>query len=53
MEWTARKKAQVLDDPEERDALLQRVDLASASPLNGGEFLLTPDQAKARIAEFA
>ena len=53
MAWTARKKAQVLDDPEERDALLQRVDLASASPLNGGEFLLTPDQAKARVAEFA
>jgi len=53
MAWTARKKSQVLDDPEERDALLQRVDLASASPLSGGEFLLTPDQAKARVAEFA
>lgn len=53
MAWTARKKAQVLNDPEERDALLQKVDLASASPLNGGEFLLTPDQAKAQVAEFA
>ena len=53
MAWTARKKAQVLDDPEERDALLQKIDLASASPLSGGKFLLTPDQAKARVAEFA
>lgn len=53
MAWTARKKAQVLDDPEERDTLLQRVDLASASPLSGGKFLLTPGQAKARVAEFA
>lgn len=53
MAWTAKKKAQVLDDPEERDALLQRVDLAGASPLNGGEFLLTPDQARVRVAEFS
>ncbi|WP_417545941.1 toxin VasX [Marinobacter sp.] len=53
MAWTARKKAQVLDDPKERDALLQKIDLASASPLSGGKFLLTPDQAKARVAEFA
>jgi len=53
MEWTARKKSQVLDDSEERDELLQKIDLASASALSGGEFLLTPDQAKARIAEFA
>ncbi|WP_227498846.1 hypothetical protein [Marinobacter sp. ELB17] len=43
----------MLDDPEECAELLQRVDLASASPLSGGEFLLTPDQAKARVAEFA
>jgi len=53
MAWTTKKKAQVLDDPEERDALLQRVDLAGASPLNGGEFLLTPDQARVRVAEFS
>ncbi|WP_228300774.1 toxin VasX [Marinobacter lipolyticus] len=51
--WTARKKAQVLDDPQERDALLQRVDLASASPLSGGEYLLTPDQAREWVAEFS
>ncbi len=51
--WTSRKKAQVLDDPEERDALLQKIDLTNASPLSGGKYLLTPDQAKARVAEFA
>lgn len=51
--WTARKKAQVLDDPQERDALLQRVNLASASPLSGGEYLLTPDQAREWVAEFS
>lgn len=53
MAWTARKKAQVLDDPQERDALLQRVDLASASPLSGGRHLLTPEQAEQWVAEFA
>ncbi|HET8800761.1 MAG TPA: toxin VasX [Marinobacter sp.] len=51
--WTARKKAQVLDNPQERDALLQRIDLASASPLSGGQYLLTPDQAREWVAEFA
>lgn len=51
--WTARKKAQVLDDPQERDALLQRIDLTSASPLSGGEYLLTPDQAGEWVAEFS
>lgn len=51
--WTARKKAQVLDDLQERDALLQKIDLASASPLGGGRYLLTPDQAKQWVAEFA
>ena len=52
MAWTAREKSQVLDDHKERDELLQRVDLAGASPVSGGESLLTPDQAKARVAEF-
>ena len=51
--WTARKKAQVLDDPQERDTLLQKVDLSSASPLSGGEYLLTPDQAREWVAEFS
>jgi hypothetical protein len=51
--WTARKKAQVLGDPQERDALLQKVGLSSASPLSGGEYLLTLDQAKQWVAEFA
>ncbi|MCL1477474.1 MAG: hypothetical protein MH219_07950 [Marinobacter sp.] len=41
-----------MDDHKERDELLQRVDLAGASPVSGGESLLTPDQAKARVAEF-
>ncbi|MDM8180052.1 MULTISPECIES: toxin VasX [Marinobacter] len=51
--WTARKKAQVLGDSQERDALLQKVGLSNASPLSGGEYLLTPDQAKQWVAEFA
>lgn len=51
--WTARKKAQVLGDPQERQALLQNVELADASPLNGGKHLLTPEQAKQWVAEFA
>lgn len=51
--WTDRKKAQVLDDPTEREALLQRIDLASASPASGGASLLTPEQAKEWVAEFA
>src|SRR5690554_1238675 len=51
--WTDRKKAQVLDDPEERNALLQKIDLATASPSSGGKHLLTPAQAKLWVAEFA
>jgi hypothetical protein len=51
--WTARKKSQVLDDPQERDALLQRIDLAAASPVSGGRHLLTPEQATQSVAEFA
>lgn len=51
--WTSRKKAQVLDDPQEREELLQRIDLASASPRSGGKHLLTPEQAKQWVAEFA
>ncbi len=51
--WTSRKKAQVLDDPQEREELLQRIDLASASPRSGGKHLLTPQQAKQWVAEFA
>lgn len=51
--WSARKKAQVLDDPQERQALLQKVELADVSPLNGGKHLLTPEQAKQWVAEFA
>src|SRR5690554_1955263 len=51
--WTDRKKAQVLDDPEERNALLQKIDLATASPSTGGKHLLTPAQAKLWVAEFA
>ncbi|WP_150911585.1 toxin VasX [Marinobacter halotolerans] len=50
---TERKKAQVLDSQEERAHFMQEIDLASASPLSGGKHLLTPEQAKQWVAEFA
>jgi len=50
---TESKKAQVLDSQEERAHFMQEIDLASASPLSGGEYLLTPDQARERVAEFS
>ncbi|PAV24417.1 hypothetical protein CF392_16400, partial [Tamilnaduibacter salinus] len=51
--WTDRKKAQVLGDSDERDGLMQRIDLSSVSPCEGGEHVLTPDQAQKAVAEFA
>lgn len=51
--WTARKKAQVLDDPAERAGLMQRIDLAGASACTGGKDLLTLKQASQWVAEFA
>ncbi|MCD1648526.1 toxin VasX [Marinobacter adhaerens] len=49
---TERKKAQILDSQEERAHFMQEIDLASASPVSGGEHLLTPEQAKQWVAEF-
>jgi hypothetical protein len=51
--WTARKKAQVLDDPEERAGLMQCIDLASGTACPGGKDLLTLKQASQWVAEFA
>lgn len=51
--WTARKKAQVLDDSEERAGLMQCIDLAGASACSGGKDLLTLEQASQWVAEFA
>jgi len=50
---TERKKAQVLDSQEERAHFMQKIDLANASPISGGKYLLTPEQAKQWVAEFA
>lgn len=50
---TERKKAQVLDSQEERTYFMQEIDLASASPVSGGRHLLTLEQAKQWVAEFA
>lgn len=51
--WTERKKAQVLDNPEERIGLMQCIDLAGASACSGGKELLTLKQASQWVAEFA
>lgn len=51
--WTERKKAQVLDSAEDRQWFMQKIDLSSASPMSGGEHLLTPDQARESVAEFS
>lgn len=51
--WTARKKAQVVDDSEERAGLMQCIDLAGASACSGGKDLLTLEQASQWVAEFA
>lgn len=50
--WTERKKAQVIDSAEDRYESMQKIDLGSASPLSGGEHLLTPSQAREWVAEF-
>lgn len=50
---TERKKVQALDSQEERAHFMQRIDLASASPVSGGRHLLTPEQAKQWVAEFS
>lgn len=50
---TERKKAQVLDSKDERAFFMQKIDLSSASPASGGVHLLTPEQAKLWVAEFA
>ncbi|MEC7727614.1 MAG: toxin VasX [Pseudomonadota bacterium] len=50
---TNRKKAQVLDNHEERAHFMQEINLASASAVSGGKYLLTPEQSKKWVAEFA
>ena len=53
IQWTAFKCAQVLKDPGERERLMQRIDLASACPVNGGPGLLSKQQAEKWLAEVA
>jgi hypothetical protein len=53
IQWTAYKCAQVLQDPGERQRLMQRVDPASACPINGGPALLSKHQAEKWLAEVA
>ncbi len=50
---TDKKKAQVLGSPSERPEFMQKIDLRNASPVSGGEHLLTLDQANQWVAEFA
>lgn len=53
IQWTAFKCAQVLKDATERERLMQRIDLASACPDQGGAHLLSKRQAQTWLAEVA
>ncbi|MFQ6571850.1 toxin VasX [Pseudomonas sp. UM16] len=53
IQWTAFKCAQVLTSRDERQRLMQRVDLQSACPLRGGANLLSKPQADKWLAEVA
>lgn len=53
IQWTAFKCAQVLSSPDERQRLMQRVELHSACPLRGGANLLSKPQAQKWLAEVA
>ncbi len=53
IQWTAYKCAQVLKVAAERERLMQRIDLASACPANGGTDLLSKPQAERWLAEVA
>ncbi|QYX49366.1 hypothetical protein K3F43_07635 [Pseudomonas tussilaginis] len=53
IQWTAFKCAQVLTSRDERQRLMQRVDLQSACPLRGGANLLSKPQANKWLAEVA
>ncbi|MDR5860436.1 hypothetical protein FZZ93_17310 [Halomonas eurihalina] len=54
VQWTATKRAQVVEREEDRDAFMQAVDLSGASPVSGGgQHLITTTQAEEWVAEFA
>jgi hypothetical protein len=53
IQWTAFKCAQVLKSATERERLMQRIDLASACPMDGGTDLLSKLQAEKWLAEVA
>ncbi|AIL61020.1 toxin VasX [Pseudomonas alkylphenolica] len=53
IQWTAFKCAQVLKSGDERQRLMQRVELQSACPLYGGANLLSTSQAQKWLAEVA
>ncbi|MEB0048062.1 MULTISPECIES: toxin VasX [unclassified Pseudomonas] len=53
IQWTANKCAQVLKHSVERERLMQRIELASACPVNGGADLLSKQQAERWLAEVA
>jgi len=53
IQWTAYKCAQVLKDSAERERLMQRIDLVSACPIQGGSDLLSKPQAEKWLAEVA
>ncbi|MGQ0334942.1 toxin VasX [Halomonas elongata] len=54
VQWTATKRAQVVESEEDRDAFMQAVDLSGANPVSGGgQHLITTTQAEEWVAEFA
>lgn len=53
IQWTAFKCSQVLKSKEERNRLMQSVELASACPEKGGVNLLSKQQAQSWLAEVA
>ncbi|WP_069385210.1 toxin VasX [Halomonas caseinilytica] len=54
VQWTATKRAQVVEGEEDRDAFMQAVDLSGANPVSGGgQHLITTTQAEEWVAEFA
>ena len=52
VQWTDSKKDQIRDSRNDREHFMQRINLASASPIRGGRHLLTMDQMREQVAEF-
>ena len=53
IQWTAFKCSHVLKDKDERDRLMQRIELQNACPVEGAPHLLSQQQAEQWLAEVA